>query len=51
MSSFAAGHKTLLPAQDYDFLCENGAVAIFGPGTKIPESAKELIEIFNARAA
>ncbi len=41
----------VIPAQDYDFLRQNGAVAIFGPGTKIPESAKELIEILNARAA
>ena len=40
----------VIPAQDYEFLRENGAVAIFGPGTKIPESAKELIEILNARA-
>ena len=41
----------VIPAQDYDFLRQNGAVAIFGPGTKIPESAKELIEILNARTA
>ncbi|MFA7343386.1 MAG: hypothetical protein WC003_03685 [Terrimicrobiaceae bacterium] len=32
-------------------MSEAGACAIFGPGTKIPESAKELIEILNARAA
>ena len=41
----------VIPAQDYDFLRQAGAVAIFGPGTKIPESAKELIDILNARAA
>ena len=41
----------VIPAQDYDFLRQAGAVAIFGPGTKIPASAKELIEILNARAA
>ncbi len=40
----------VIPAQDYEFLREAGAVAIFGPGTKIPESAKELIGILNARA-
>ncbi|MDX2081852.1 MAG: methylmalonyl-CoA mutase [Terrimicrobiaceae bacterium] len=39
----------VIPAQDYDFLREAGAVAIFGPGTKIPDSAKELIEILNGR--
>jgi len=41
----------VIPAQDYDFLRQAGAVAIFGPGTKIPESARELIEILNTRAA
>jgi methylmalonyl-CoA mutase len=41
----------VIPAQDYEFLRQAGAVAIFGPGTKIPASAKELIEILNARAA
>ncbi|MEI6494035.1 MAG: hypothetical protein WCO94_15930, partial [Verrucomicrobiota bacterium] len=41
----------VIPAQDYEFLRENGACAIFGPGTKIPESAKELIGILNAKAA
>ncbi len=40
----------VIPAQDYEFLRQNGAAAIFGPGTKIPESAKELIEILNARS-
>ncbi|MFA6271064.1 MAG: methylmalonyl-CoA mutase [Candidatus Paceibacterota bacterium] len=39
----------VIPAQDYAFLREAGACAIFGPGTKIPESAKELIDILNAR--
>jgi methylmalonyl-CoA mutase len=41
----------VIPAQDYDFLRQHGAIAIFGPGTKIPASAKELIEILNSRAA
>ncbi len=35
----------VIPAQDYDFLLKNGAAAIFGPGTVIPESAKRLLEI------
>lgn len=39
----------VVPQQDYDFLRENGAVAIFGPGTVIPQAAKTLIkEIYNA---
>lgn len=29
----------VIPPQDYDFLLANGATAIFGPGTKLPEAA------------
>jgi methylmalonyl-CoA mutase len=39
----------VIPAQDYDFLRQAGGVAIFGPGTKIPASAKEPAEILSAR--
>ncbi len=35
----------VIPAQDYDFLYENGAAAIFGPGTVIPDSAKKMLEL------
>ncbi|MEM7792111.1 MAG: methylmalonyl-CoA mutase [Verrucomicrobiota bacterium] len=35
----------VIPSQDYDFLYENGACAIFGPGTVIPESAKSILKI------
>src|SRR5699024_5986221 len=34
----------VIPAQDYDELRENGAVAIFGPGTNIPVSAQKVVE-------
>ncbi len=34
----------VIPAQDYDFLYDAGAVAIFGPGTVIPVSAQKIIE-------
>lgn len=34
----------VIPAQDYDFLYNAGAVAIFGPGTVIPVSAQKIIE-------
>ncbi|MDM5334420.1 methylmalonyl-CoA mutase [Ureibacillus composti] len=34
----------VIPAQDYEFLYESGAVAIFGPGTVIPISAMKIIE-------
>jgi len=34
----------VIPAQDYEFLYEHGATAIFGPGTKIPEAAIQIME-------
>ncbi|WP_431812055.1 methylmalonyl-CoA mutase [Lysinibacillus sp. FW12] len=34
----------VIPAQDYEFLYNTGAVAIFGPGTVIPVSAQKIIE-------
>ncbi|MEW9500351.1 methylmalonyl-CoA mutase [Jeotgalibacillus marinus] len=37
----------VIPAQDYPFLLENGATAIFGPGTVIPVAAeKVIVEIY-----
>jgi methylmalonyl-CoA mutase len=35
----------VIPAQDYDFLLDHGASAIFGPGTIIPKSAKRILEL------
>jgi methylmalonyl-CoA mutase len=35
----------VIPAQDYDFLLEHGASAIFGPGTVIPKSARRILEL------
>ena len=35
----------VIPVQDYEFLYEHGASAIFGPGTVIPEAAKKMMEI------
>ncbi|MDM5211767.1 methylmalonyl-CoA mutase [Peribacillus sp. NJ4] len=38
----------VIPAQDYEYLMENGASAIFGPGTVIPQAAKKVLqEIYN----
>lgn len=34
----------VIPAQDYSFLRDNGASAIFGPGTVIPVAAQKVIE-------
>jgi methylmalonyl-CoA mutase len=39
----------VIPAQDYDFLYKHGAVAIFGPGTKIPEAGLKIMEEINKR--
>jgi len=39
----------VIPAQDYEFLYEHGASAIFGPGTKIPEAGIKLMELINER--
>ncbi len=35
----------VIPAQDYQFLYDSGAVAVFGPGTKIPDCAIKMLEI------
>jgi methylmalonyl-CoA mutase len=34
----------VIPAQDYDFLFEAGVKGIYGPGTPIPASAKDVLE-------
>ena len=39
----------VIPAQDYDYLLQNGASAIFGPGTIITHSAKKILEILAAQ--
>ena len=35
----------VIPKQDYDFLFNAGAVAVYGPGTKISEAAIQILEI------
>lgn len=35
----------VIPKQDYQYLFDAGAVAIFGPGTKISEAAIQILEI------
>ena len=39
----------VIPSQDYEFLYEKGAAAIFGPGTKIPEAGIKVMEIIKER--
>lgn len=34
----------VIPKQDYDYLLEHGAAAIFGPGTVIPDAAVTIME-------
>jgi len=41
----------VIPPQDYDFLKANGAAAVFGPGTFIPEAAKEILIKINQSVA
>jgi methylmalonyl-CoA mutase len=40
----------VIPPQDYDFLKKNGATAVFGPGTCLPDAAKEILTQLSARA-
>jgi methylmalonyl-CoA mutase len=35
----------VIPAQDYQFLYDHGAVAIFGPGTVISDSAIKMLDL------
>ena len=35
----------VIPKQDYEYLLENGAVAVFGPGSKISDAAIEILKI------
>jgi methylmalonyl-CoA mutase len=39
----------VIPPQDYEFLKQNGAAAVFGPGTFIPGAAKQIIAQLNQR--
>ncbi len=39
----------VVPAQDYAFLKEHGAAAVFGPGTQIPDAAQQLIDDLERR--
>lgn len=39
----------VIPAQDYQYLRDNGAACIFGPGTVIPVAAREMLIELNRR--
>ncbi|MBQ7985295.1 MAG: methylmalonyl-CoA mutase, partial [Bacteroidales bacterium] len=34
-----------IPPQDYQFLFDAGVAAVFGPGTKIADSAEKMLEL------
>ena len=38
----------VIPAQDYQYLFDAGAVAVYGPGTKISDAAIEILEVLIA---
>ena len=40
----------VIPPQDYDDLYAAGVVAVYGPGTNIPEAAKEVLALINEKA-
>jgi methylmalonyl-CoA mutase len=37
----------VIPQQDYDFLKEAGAAAVFGPGTVVAKAAQELLQVMS----
>ncbi len=39
----------VIPAQDYDYLYEHGATAIFGPGTVVPVAAEKILVALDNR--
>jgi methylmalonyl-CoA mutase len=41
----------VIPQQDYGFLKAAGVSAIFGPGTNIPEAAREILDLIRTRRA
>ena len=41
----------VIPQQDYEFLKNAGVKAIFGPGTNIPEAAKDILKLIRAARA
>ena len=38
----------VIPQQDYQYLYDNGVKAIFGPGTNIPEAARDILKLIGS---
>jgi len=47
----AVGVGGVIPPPDYAFLLEQGAAAVFGPGTPIPQAAGRVLEVLRERSA
>ena len=41
----------IVPPRDHEFLSAAGVAGIFGPGTNIPEAAKQVLELIRNRRA
>jgi len=41
----------VIPQQDYQFLYDNGVKAIFGPGTNIPDAARDILRLIRETRA
>jgi methylmalonyl-CoA mutase len=39
----------IIPPRDYEFLRSNGVAAVFGPGTAVPNAAREVLQVIRAR--
>jgi methylmalonyl-CoA mutase len=35
----------VIPAQDYQYLYDQGVVGVFGPGTKIAKAASQILQV------
>ena len=40
----------VIPHQDYEFLKNVGVTAIFGPGTKVPNAAQDILKILKEKS-
>jgi methylmalonyl-CoA mutase len=41
----------IIPPRDYPFLRERGVGAVFGPGTAVPDAAREVLQVIGSRRA
>ena len=35
----------IIPPRDYEYLRESGVAAVFGPGTPVPQAAREVLQV------